>query len=222
MLFGTIYQIPSTRYSQTFTDFMVIAELFVNFVVGFIEKFQYLGIFVLMALESANIPIPSEIIMPFSGYLVFQGKLSLMMVVAMGALGNLLGSILSYFLGAQMGRPFVLKYGKYFLIPEKEFLMAEGWFLKYGKSIIFFSRILPVIRTFISLPAGVAKMDFMEFVLYTLAGCVIWSAFLAYVGIWLGPSWEVILAFFNKLDILVIAGFVVFVIWYLRKFKQTS
>lgn len=201
---------------------MVIAELFVNFVVSFIEKFQYLGIFLLMALESANIPIPSEIIMPFSGYLIYQGKLSLVLVIVMGALGNLLGSILSYFLGAQMGRPFVLRYGKYFLIPEKEFMMAEGWFLKYGKPIIFFSRVLPVLRTFISLPAGVAKMDFMEFVIYTLIGSLIWSAFLAYVGIWLGPSWESIIAFFNKLDILVIAAVVVFIVWYVRKFRHNS
>ena len=198
----------------------MIAELFSNFVISFILAFKYLGIFILMALESANIPIPSEIIMPFSGFLVFQGKLSFWMVVVIGALGNLLGSILSYFIGSELGRPFILKYGKYILVPEKEFLWVEKWFNKNGKAAIFLGRVVPVVRTFISLPAGVAKMDFAEFTAYTLIGCVIWSALLTYIGLILGPNWNSIIAFFNKLDILVIAIVIVFFVWYIKKFKK--
>lgn len=198
----------------------MIAELFSNFVISFILAFKYLGIFVLMALESANIPIPSEIIMPFAGYLVFQGKLSFWIVVIIGALGNLFGSVVSYLAGSYLGRPFILKYGKYILIPEREFLIAERWFKNYGKSIIFLGRILPVVRTFISLPAGVAKMDFAEFSVFTLIGCVIWSAILTYTGVLLGPNWGSIISFFNRLDILVIAAIVVFIIWYASKFRN--
>ena len=201
---------------------MAIVELIANWIVGFISATGYLGVFFLMAIESANIPFPSEVIMPFAGYLVYQGKFSLLGVTAAGAFGNLAGSILSYYVGAKLGRPFVVKYGKYILIPHNKFEHAENWFKKYGHGAVFIGRLLPVVRTFISLPAGIAQMDFKKFVIYTFAGAFIWSGMLAYVGVWLGPNWNSIIAFFEKFEIAVIAAFVVFVVWYLRSLKTAK
>lgn len=198
---------------------MVIAQFLSNWVVGIISATGYLGVFLFMGLESANIPIPSEIIMPFAGYLVYQGKFTLLGIAIAGGLGNLAGSVLSYYLGAYLGRPFLLKYGKYILIPQKKFETAESWFQKYGHEAVFLGRFLPVVRTFISLPAGIARMDMKKFVLYTVIGSLIWSALLGYVGIWLGPNWNSIIAFFEKIDIVVIAGFAVFVVWYVRSLR---
>ena len=196
-----------------------IVEIVSNAVIGFISAYGYLGIFFLSALESANIPIPSEVIMPFSGYLAYQGKFSFWGVTLAGTVGNLAGSVLSYYLGSYLGRPFIVKYGKYVLIPHKKFVHAEEWFKKYGHEAVFIGRLLPVVRTFISLPAGIAKMDFKKFVAYTFIGAFIWSAILAYVGVWLGPNWNSIMAFFEKIQLVIIAGFAIFVVWYVRSLR---
>jgi len=174
-----------------------------------------------MALESANIPIPSEIIMPFSGYLVFAGKFSFWLVVLAGTLGNLFGSILGYLVGFFGGRPFIEKYGKYFFIYKKDLDKADFWFSKYGQGIVFFSRMLPIIRTFISTPAGVVKMNFRKFCLFTFFGSLPWSLFLTYLGFKAGENWQKLEIYFQKFDWLIIVLILLGVGWWIYQ-KQTT
>ena len=156
-----------------------------------------------VGIESACIPLPSEIIMPFSGYLVFAGRFSLIGVSVGGAFGCVVGSVVAYWVGIWGGRPFIKKYGKYVLISHKDLATADRFFEKYGDWAIFFSRLLPVIRTFISLPAGIAKMNFFKFVIYTFLGSLPWCLMLAYVGKVLGANWEGIRVYFHKADIFI-------------------
>ncbi len=186
-----------------------------SLIIKVISGSGYLGITALMALESACIPIPSEIIMPFSGYLVTTGRFSLLWVIIFGTIGNLIGSIIAYIIGFYGGRPLVEKYGKYILINKEEIGRADNFFHKYGNLSIFFSRLLPIVRTFISLPAGIAKMRFWKFSCYTFIGSLLWSALLAYIGVFLGSRWQTIEIYFRKFDwligILLIIGVVCFI-----------
>jgi membrane protein DedA with SNARE-associated domain len=156
-----------------------------------------------MTIESACIPLPSEIIMPFSGYLVSTGRFDLWGVSLAGAFGCLAGSTVAYWVGIWGGRPFLSKYGKYILISHKDLDTADRWFSKYGDWAIFFSRLLPVIRTFISLPAGIAKMNFLRFAIYTFLGSLPWCLALAYVGKILGENWAKIRIYFQRIDLLI-------------------
>jgi membrane protein DedA with SNARE-associated domain len=176
-----------------------------------------------MVLESACIPIPSEIIMPFSGFLVSAGKLSLFWVTFAGAFGNLVGAVITYAIGYWGGRPFIAKYGKFFFVREKELHHAEKFFNKWGDFAVFLGRNLPVIRTFISLPAGVAEMNFTKFAVYSFIGSIPWCFALAYLGQLLGANWMVIRKYGNVLDVVVGAVVVFFaarfVLDHLRKRK---
>jgi membrane protein DedA with SNARE-associated domain len=160
-----------------------------------------------MAVESALIPLPSEITMPFAGSLVATGRFDIWLVSLVGALGNLVGSWLAYFLGFFSEQAFVerviRRYGKYLLISKSEFHRAEEWFKRHGEIIVFTSRLLPAIRTYISLPAGLAKMDFKKFSYYTLVGSLIWSWLLAFVGQKLGENWHAIGPYFHRLDLVI-------------------
>jgi membrane protein DedA with SNARE-associated domain len=175
----------------------------------------YLGITGLMALESACIPIPSEVVMPFAGYLVTTGQFSLFWVIIFGAIGNLIGSIIAYVVGFYGGRPFIEKYGKYILIKKEELDRADIFFKKHGSVSVFFSRLLPIVRTFISLPAGIAKMPFWKFSFYTFFGSLFWSGILAYVGVFLGDNWRNFEIYFKKFDwavgLIIIIGIVYFI-----------
>jgi len=173
-------------------------------IISIISAAGYLGIFFLMTLESALIPVPSEIIMPFSGFLIWEEKFSFWPVVLAGTLGNLLGSIIAYFIGFYGGRPLILKYGKYVLISAGDLERAEIWFKKYGNFSIMASRMLPAVRTFISLPAGIARMSFGKFCLYTFLGSLPWSILLTYVGVIGGENWQAIDEYIRKFDWLVI------------------
>ncbi|MBU1015043.1 DedA family protein [Patescibacteria group bacterium] len=177
----------------------ILASL-ASLVIGVIETTGYAGIALLMALESANIPIPSEIIMPFSGFLVFEGSLSLFAVVFWGAAGNLIGSLISYALGFWGGRAFLNRFGKYLLVRKSDVDMAETWFAKYGDSIVLLSRVLPVVRTFISLPAGIARMNIWKFSLYTFGGSLVWSFALTYAGMLAGKNWDILGEYFRTFD----------------------
>jgi membrane protein DedA with SNARE-associated domain len=193
-----------------------VIDLIVSFVTGTVSAVGYLGVFVLMTLESACIPIPSEIIMPFSGFLVTTGKLNIWGVTLAGALGNLVGAVITYAIGFYGGRPFILKYGKYFFVKEKEVHHAEKFFAKWGDWSVFLSRNLPVIRTFISLPAGVAEMPFVKFAVFSFLGSIPWCFALTYLGFILGSNWMVIRQYGHYLDILAglaIVGFIVKIIW---------
>lgn len=189
-------------------------------IVEFIRGSGYVGIFILMAFESANIPIPSEIIMPFSGFLVSQGNFSLIAVIIVGALGNLFGSIASYFLAS-----FIVKnrhkVGILKVLISDEFLeRANIFFERYGNISVFFSRVLPVIRTFISLPAGLGKMNFTKFCTLTFIGSLIWSAVLAFMGWILGNNWNILEPFFRKFDVVIVAAIIAAgVYWFIHHFK---
>jgi membrane protein DedA with SNARE-associated domain len=183
-------------------------------VIKIISGSGYLGIIGLMALESACIPIPSEVIMPFAGYLASTGRFSIILIIILGTFGNLVGSIVAYAAGFYGGRPFIEKYGKYILIKKKELDNADNFFQKYGNLSVFFSRLLPIIRTFISLPAGIAKMPFWRFSFYTFIGSLFWSGMLAYLGIFLGSKWQIIEVYFRKIDWLVGILFILGIIYF--------
>ncbi len=193
-----------------------LIDLIVVFVTGTISAVGYLGVGLLMVFESACVPIPSEIIMPFSGFLASTGKLSLWGITLAGAFGNLVGAVVTYGIGYYGGRPFVLKYGKYFFVREHELHKAEKFFAKWGDFSVFLSRNLPVIRTFISLPAGVAEMPFIKFAVYSFLGSLPWCFALAYLGFLLGNNWLVIREYGHYLDIaagVLIAGFIAKIVW---------
>ena len=169
-----------------------IIDFLVNFIIQTIDFLGYSGIFLLMLLESCGLPIPSEVIMPFSGFLVALGKMNFWLVTFLGALGNLAGSLLAYWIGSKGGRPLIEKYGKYILISKHDLDLADRWFTKYGNLTVFFGRLLPVVRTYISFPAGIAKMNLKKFSLYTFIGALPWSALFAWLGVKMGNNWEII------------------------------
>lgn len=188
-----------------------------NFIIQTISNSGYLGVFFLMVAESALIPIPSEVIMPFSGYLVSTGKFSIVPVILAGSVGNLVGSLIAYAIGMYLGRGFVLRYGKYVLLKKSHLELAESYFKKYGDESTFISRLLPAIRTYVSLPAGVAKMNLKRFVAFTFIGSVIWNTALTFIGLKLGQEWESIRKYSNYFDVLVIAIVVIAIVVYLKK-----
>lgn len=196
-----------------------IIEFLTRFIISVIDTTGYLGIFILMTLESALIPIPSEVTMTFAGYLASLGKLNFWLIAIVGAFANLTGSLVAYGLGYWGEDHFVRKliksYGKYALISIDEYDRAEKWFRKYGQSIVFFSRILPIIRTFISLPAGVAKMNFWRFSVLTFIGSLIWSIFLTYIGFVLGKNWNSIEVYYRKFEYVIIGIIAIAAIYYI-------
>jgi membrane protein DedA with SNARE-associated domain len=166
-----------------------------------IEVWGYPAIFAGMVLESANIPIPSELIFGFAGYLVYLGHLDFSLVVVVGVLGGLFGSIASYMIGYYKGQTFVRKYGKYVLLSPGKLALAQRWFDRYGLAATFFGRLLPFIRTFISLPAGFAKVDFRRFVLYTILGSIPWTIAIVNIGMALGENWQEINAVGHEIGV---------------------
>ena len=184
------------------------------FVIATISTLGYMGIIVSMAVESACIPLPSEIIMPFSGYLVYTGRFGLFEVGLAGAFGCVVGSIAAYYIGYYGGRPFMERYGKYVFVTAKELDHADRWFSKYGEAAIFISRLLPVIRTFISLPAGIARMNFTKFVIYTFLGSFPWCFALAWAGKKLGEHWDTLGKYFHQFDIVIGVGLLLAVGWF--------
>src|SRR6476646_5553821 len=167
-----------------------IITILSGFIVATISALGYSGVVLLMAIESACIPLPSGIIMPFSGYLVSSGELNLWGVAVAGAVGCVLCSLVAYWIGMYGGRPFIEKYGRYILLSRHDLDLADRWFAKHGEAIVFVSRLLPAVRTFIALPAGVARMNMARFIVYTFAGALPWCLGLAYVVQKLGEQWD--------------------------------
>ncbi|MFH1105893.1 MAG: DedA family protein [Candidatus Aenigmatarchaeota archaeon] len=194
----------------------MIADFVSNFIFDWISALGYLGILFFMALESAALPVPSEIVMPFAGYLAYLGKFDMFLVVAMGTIGNLLGSVVAYYVGLLGGRPLIKRYGKYFLVHEKKLVLAERFFGAHGDKAVLVSRMLPIVRTFISIPAGIGKMNFKRFLIYTAIGSAPWSLLLACLGFALGPNWKDVIGFFNQLDILIILAIIMVSAYYLK------
>jgi membrane protein DedA with SNARE-associated domain len=178
-------------------------------VIASIASLGYAGVVLMMAIESACIPLPSEVIMPFSGYLVSTGRFELQLVAIAGAIGCLLGSYVAYYVGASGGRWFLLRYGRWVLIAPHEIELADRFFDRWGAPAVFFSRMLPVVRTFIAFPAGVARMRLLPFTIYTLAGSYPWCLALAYVGMKLGQHWDDVGPYFHRFDSVIVALIIV-------------
>jgi membrane protein DedA with SNARE-associated domain len=192
-----------------------------TWIIGVISSMGYGGVVLLMAIESACIPLPSEIIMPFAGFLVSKGEMTLFGIAMAGAIGCVIGSIPAYYLGLFGGRPLAEKYGKYVLISKKDLDMADRWFAQHGEIIIFIARLLPGVRTFIAFPAGVARMNMTRFIVYTFFGSFIWCGVLGYIGMKAGEHWEDLEVYFHQLHYVIIAGGLAFLAWYVwHHFKQ--
>jgi membrane protein DedA with SNARE-associated domain len=203
-----------------------IIEILSGLIVATISLLGYSGIVLLMAIESACIPLPSEIIMPFSGYLVSTGQMNLWAVAFAGAVGCVLGSLVAYWVGSKGGRPLIEKYGRFVLVSSHDLDLADRWFANYGEIIVFVSRLLPAIRTFIAFPAGVARMNLKRFVIYTFAGSLPWCLGLAYIGQKLGEKWnkdDTLKTWFHRFDFLIgIAAALLIGWWIWRHLRHLS
>ena len=177
----------------------------INWIESVITSLGAWGVALLMAIESCNIPLPSEAILPFAGYLVSKGVFTIHQAAIFGAIGCVLGSIPSYYIGYFGGRQFIEKYGKYFLISQHDLETADKWVEKYGDWSFFICRMLPVVRTFISLPAGILRAKKRFFFSMTFLGSLIWSYVLVYVGVVLGENREALKQVWHKFDALIVA-----------------
>ncbi|MGH8278248.1 MAG: DedA family protein [Gammaproteobacteria bacterium] len=195
----------------------MVAKLFAllaGLIITTIARLGYGGVILLMAIESACIPLPSEMILPFAGFLVFRGELNLWLVALAGGVGCVLGSLVAYWVGAVGGRPLVEKYGRYILVSRHDLDLADRWFKRRGDITILIGRLLPVVRTFIAFPAGVARMPLVKFVVYTFIGSFIWSWLLAWVGLHLGEHWDTLGAWFHRFDKIILALVLLAFAWY--------
>ena len=197
-----------------------LEDSIVTLVTNTFASIGYVGVFVLMALESCCIPIPSEIILPAAGFVLGQTWPGYVGSVIVGTIGGTFGSAVAYWIGAAGGRPLLLRYGKYILISEADAAKADLWFERHGEATAFFSRLVPVVRTFISLPAGVTRMNFGKFLAYTFAGSLLWSIVLVYVGRLLGANWLRVREVLQRFDYVVVALFLLLVAWYVYRHMQ--
>ncbi|MEK7396620.1 MAG: DedA family protein [Candidatus Poribacteria bacterium] len=191
-----------------------LIDFLASIVIRVIGYIGYGGVFGLMLVESCGILMPSEAIMPFSGFQVALGNMNYWIVTLMGGLGNLVGSMLAYWIGMKGGRPLAEKYGRYVLISKHDLDIADRWFTKYGELTAFFGRLLPIIRTFISFPAGIAKMNFLKFCIYTFIGSLFWSAMLAWIGVKLGENWNLLREKLHNFDMAIAVIIVLGAAWY--------
>jgi membrane protein DedA with SNARE-associated domain len=216
-MLGAAWRLPRGKTGKPLeTMVSTVVKILGGFIVAFISGSGYIGITLLMAIESACIPLPSEVIMPFSGYLVSAGHFSLWGVAVAGALGCNIGSIVAYFVGAVGGRPLAERYGRYVLITRHDLEMADRFFARYGDWAVFIARLLPVVRTFIALPAGISRMNFARFNIYTFLGSLPWCFALAYAGMKLGERWETLGPYFHHFDTVFLIVIVVGAIWFIR------
>ncbi|MEN6545955.1 MAG: DedA family protein [Armatimonadia bacterium] len=197
-----------------------------TFIVGTISAMGYGGIVLLMGIESACIPLPSEVIMPFAGFLVFKGEMSLWLAGLAGAIGCVAGSVPAYYLGMYGGRPVIEKWGRYVLMCPHDLDLADRWFAKHGDITVFIARLLPVVRTFIAFPAGVNRMNMRRFIIYTFAGSFPWCLGLAYAGQKLGENWQGLKVYFHQFDavigIVLVVGLALWIYRHTRSRRDPS
>ena len=200
----------------------MLAQLF-QLNVDIIERLGYPGIVFLMTLESSVFPIPSELVMPQAGYLVFEGKMSMAAVITLGVVGSWLGALLNYVVAMWLGRPFFLKFGKYFFCPADKFAMVERFFHAHGEISTFTGRLIPVVRHLISIPAGLTRMKMSHFLLYTGIGSAIWVSILAYIGFLCGRNLDLIKQYSHicTLGVIVACAIIITVYVWLHKRRKS-
>lgn len=186
----------------------------------FIASWGYLAVAILMAMENTCIPIPSELILGFAGYLVSIGQINFAKVIVAGMIGGMAGSIITYYIGYLGGRPFIYKYGKYFFIKKSHVDTAQRWFDKYGIKAVFFSRLLPVVRTFISLPAGFAGVNMKKFIIFTFAGSLPWTILIVYIGKILGNNWQKMLSIGHDFSLLIVAIIAIVILYLYVQYRK--
>jgi len=182
----------------------MITEILIGTFLWIIQTLGYAGVFILMTAESTFLPVPSEGVLPFAGYLIAQGKMDFWVVLIVSTIGTILGSLISYYIGKVLGEKFFERVGKKFFINKEEIRLAEKWFERHGQKTIFICRFIPVVRHVISIPAGIAKMQRRKFLIYTAAGGAMWNAFLIGIGMQLQQNWNTILGITQYLDVLAI------------------
>lgn len=198
-------------------------DVFVQFFMSIVESAGYLGVGLLMVLESMIVPVPSEAVMPFAGFLWANGMMSPTFIIFSSTLGSIIGSLISYYVGKWGGRLFIEKYGKYFLLNQHHLELTENFFNRFGPKAIFFSRFIPVVRHLISLPAGVGRMNIVKFSVYTIIGAGLWNSFLMYFGYKLGNNWEEIRKYSEILDIAVVLVIILAVgLWTYKRLKRNK
>jgi len=192
-----------------------LVEIVSHWALEIINQSGYWGIFLLSALESSAIPIPSEVVVPFAGFLAEQGRFTLWNVVLVATFANLIGGLILYFISRSGGRWFLEKFGRFLFINSQDLKKADELFEKYGPKFVFVGRMLPIVRTFISIPAGVASMRIDKFIFYSIAGSLPWNFILAYVGFKAGENWPIVGSYLHKFDFAIVILVVVFVAWYI-------
>ncbi|MEI7961864.1 MAG: DedA family protein [archaeon] len=195
----------------------MLTEFVIGLVLPIIQNIGYFGVFLLMIAESTLLPIPSEAVLPFAGYLIAQGTMDFWITLIIATIGTIIGASISYFIGKFIGQAAIAKWGKYIFIQEEELDNAKEWFKAHGEKTIFICRFIPAIRHVISLPAGAADMHFKKFVLYTTAGGAMWNAILLIVGMQLKQNWNTLIQYSTILDAIVIGAVIIVIIWFFSK-----
>lgn len=200
---------------------MSLTAFIIEHVVQIISSGGYPSLVVLMAIESMILPLPSEAVMPFAGFLISEGKMTFTLVILFSTIGSIIGSLISYYIGQYGGNPLLKRFGKYVLLNEEHLMKTEKFFEKYGGRAVFLGRLIPVVRHFISIPAGMARMKMPFFLLYTIIGAAIWNGFLAYVGFILKNNWTTLEHYTKFLDIIIVIILIALVVWFLyHRIKQ--
>ena len=215
LAFAAILLAFSLAYSLLFESHLGISEWLFNLTLFIVEKVGVLGILVSQMLESALIPIPSEVVVPFAGFMS-RNFLHVMLFSLGISVANLIGAVIAYFIGKTLGRDFIEKHGKYVLLKKKHLDHAEKFFEKHGEKAIFFSRIMPVVRTVASLPAGIGEMNFRKFIVYTFFGSLIWNFGLCCTGFLLGVNWLVVREILSKFDLFFLTLLVLAIAYFFR------
>jgi len=196
----------------------IITSIFASlgaFCIGIISSVGYFGVLLLMMMESMILPVPSELVLPFAGFLISSGEMKFLIVVISATIGSLIGSLISYYIGKYGGKRFVSRYGKYFLLDEESLVKTEKWFSKRGELTIFIGRFIPLVRHVISIPAGMGKMNLKKFMLYTFLGAGMWNVFLTYVGFVLGKNWEKIKQYSDYVSFGVLVILIVLIVYFI-------
>ncbi len=196
---------------------MGITEFLAGYITAFIDRTGYASVFILMVMESMVLPVPSEAVMPFAGFLIAEGRFSFAGVIAYSTLGSIAGSLISYWLGLHGGKPVIDRWGSYLLLNHRDLELTEGFFKRRGNLAIFISRFIPVIRHLISIPAGIGRMNIVTFSIYTVVGAGLWNTFLTLAGYYLRQHWEVIMQYSRIVDSVVLVVLAVACVWFIRK-----